>query len=243
MAYQPQLDIVSGAVVGVEALARWKHPHHGMVSPARFIPVAEDSGLILEIGGFVLQQACAQMSDWRRRGVLDAPVAVNVSVVQFRQSDFVGMVSRAIEESGLPANNLELEVTESVVMDNVESVLVKLARLRESGVRLALDDFGTGYSSLSYLRRIPAQRLKIDQSFVHDLPGNADAAAIARTIVGMARALELEVLAEGVETEAQAAFLESIGCSSVQGYLFVAPMTVSTMEEWLHGRSAGEENR
>ena len=236
LVYQPQFDIASGEVVGIEALARWRHPVDGLVSPARFIPVAEDSGLILDIGAFVLREACTQMSDWRRRGLLDVPIAVNVSAVQFRQADLVDLMRRIIEETGLPPHRLELEVTESVVMENVDAVLEKFEGIQAAGVGLALDDFGTGYSSLSYLRRIPAQRLKIDQSFVRDLPGNADAAAIARTIVGMAQALELHVLAEGVERLEQADFLRGIGCAWGQGYLFARPMDAAEFERWLAGR-------
>lgn len=236
LVYQPQFDIASGEVVGVEALARWRHPTDGLVSPGRFIPVAEDSGLILDIGAFVMREACAQMSDWRRRGLLDVPIAVNVSAVQFRQADLVDLMRRIIEETALPPQLLELEVTESVVMENVDAVLEKFEGIKASGVGLALDDFGTGYSSLSYLRRIPAQRLKIDQSFVRDLPGNADAAAIARTIVGMAQALELHVLAEGVESRDQADFLRGIGCAWGQGYLFARPMEATEFERWMAGR-------
>lgn len=240
LVYQPQFDIATGKVVGVEALARWRHPVKGVVSPSHFIPVAEDSGLILDIGVFVLREACLQMSEWRRHGLLDVSVAVNVSAVQFRQADLVERLQRIIAETGLPPRLLELEVTESVVMENVDSVLEKFSGIHALGISLALDDFGTGYSSLSYLRRIPAQKLKIDQSFVRDLPANADAAAIARTIVGMAHALELHVLAEGVERQDQADFLRGIGCGRGQGYLFARPMDVVAFERWLVERNAKE---
>jgi EAL domain-containing protein (putative c-di-GMP-specific phosphodiesterase class I) len=234
--YQPQLDLISGRIVGVEALARWRHPRLGLVAPARFIPVAEDCGIILEIGEWMLNEACRQARDWGMRGIVTGPVAVNVSAIQFRQSDFIAVVTCALQASGLEPGGLELEVTESVVMGGAQEVVDKLETLHTLGVRLAIDDFGTGYSSLSYLRRFPAQRLKIDQSFVRDLPQDADAAAIARAVVSLGRSLGMSAIAEGVETEQQAAFLRSIGCAEAQGYLYARPMSARALEAWLEAR-------
>ncbi|MDP2240702.1 MAG: EAL domain-containing protein [Burkholderiales bacterium] len=238
VAYQPQIDLASGRVIGAEALARWRHPRHGLISPLRFIPVAEESGLILEIGEWILREACRQARDWREQDILDAHVSVNVSAVQFRQADFLEVVKRALDASGLLPANLELEVTESVVMEGVSSMLDILRRLDAFGVKLAIDDFGTGYSSLSYLRQFPTQRLKIDQSFVRDLPGDPDAVAIARAIVSMGHSLGMHIIAEGVENEAQAVFLSSIGCEEAQGYLYAKPMPGSEFEAWVAARKA-----
>ena len=232
--YQPQVDLVSGRVVGMEALARWRHPRLGLVPPARFIPVAEDSGIILEIGAWMLDEACRQAQDWHARGIIDVPVAVNVSAIQFRQADFTSVVTGALHSSGLAPDRLELEVTESVVMGGAQEIVDKLEALHALGVRLAIDDFGIGYSSLSYLRRFPAQRLKIDQSFVRDLPRDADAAAIARAVVSLGASLGMSTIAEGVENEAQAEFLRGIHCTQGQGYLYARPMPAPDLEAWLH---------
>jgi EAL domain-containing protein (putative c-di-GMP-specific phosphodiesterase class I) len=220
-------------MIGVEALTRWRHRKRGLVPPASFIPVAEETGLILALGEYVLRESCLQARRWNDRYGIHVGVSVNVSSVQFRQEDFVDVVLRVLEETGLAAGRLELEVTESVVMQGVESVIQKMRILNAKGIKVAIDDFGTGYSSLSYLRQFVADRLKIDRSFVCDLPDNPDAEAIVRAIVAMGRSLGLRVVAEGVETKAQAAFLQSIECDEGQGYLYAKPMVVNEFEAWL----------
>jgi predicted signal transduction protein with EAL and GGDEF domain len=242
LVYQPQIELETGRVIGAEVLLRWRHATQGLISPQRFIPVAEDSGMILGIGEWALHQACQQARLWRNRGALDVCISVNVSAVQFRQADFVDVVKRTLKKSGLSPDRLELELTESVVMQGVEPALEKLRQLAALGVKVAIDDFGTGYSSLSYLRQFTVDRLKIDQSFVHDLPGNADAEAIAAAIVAMGINLGFRIIAEGVETEAQAAFLQGVLCKEGQGYLYAWPMTSSEFERWVATwtlRSAG----
>jgi diguanylate cyclase (GGDEF)-like protein/PAS domain S-box-containing protein len=230
--YQPQIELLTGRVSGAEALMRWRHPRRGLVPPASFIPVAEDTGLILPLGEHVLRESCLQARQWRAHRGTDLGVAVNVSAVQFRQEDFIDVVLRVLEETGLATERLELEVTESVVMQGVESVIHKMRILNAQGIKVAIDDFGTGYSSLSYLRQFVADRLKIDQSFVRDLPDNPDAAAIVRAIVAMGRSLGLRVIAEGVETEAQATFLRNIECDEGQGYLYAKPMVGNEFQAW-----------
>jgi EAL domain-containing protein (putative c-di-GMP-specific phosphodiesterase class I) len=230
--YQPQIELLTGRVIGAEALMRWRHPKRGLVPPASFIPVAEDTGLILPLGEHVLRESCLEARQWRTHCGTDLGVAVNVSAVQFRHEDFVDVVLRVLEETGLATERLELEVTESVVMQGVESVIQKMRILNANHVKVAIDDFGTGYSSLSYLRQFVADRLKIDQSFVRDLPDNPDAAAIVRAIVAMGRSLGLRVIAEGVETEAQAKFLRNIECDEGQGYLYAKPMVGNEFQAW-----------
>jgi EAL domain-containing protein (putative c-di-GMP-specific phosphodiesterase class I) len=236
--YQPQFCLRSGHLAGFEALARWTHPVLGSIPPADFIPVAETSGLILPIGKWILREACRQMSVWRQQADLQFPISVNVSALQFRQADYLLQVQEALQTTGLPAASLELELTESLLMSNVETVLDKLRRLDELGVGLAIDDFGTGYSSLSYLRQFPAHRLKIDQSFVRDLPASADAAAIARAIVSLGGTLGMQTIAEGVETAEQAAFLQDIQCDLGQGYLLSYPLSAAAMEALIEEKRA-----
>lgn len=233
LVYQPQIELATERIIGAEVLMRWQHPAHGLVSPVRFIPVAEDSGLILSIGEWALRESCRQARIWRDRGLLDICISVNVSAVQFRQTDFVTTVERALKDTGLSHGNLELELTESVVMQGVEPALGKLRELDALGVKVAIDDFGTGYSSLSYLRQFTVARLKIDQSFVRDLPGNVDAEAIAAAIVAMGLSLGLRIIAEGVETQAQAEFLQSVLCEEGQGYLYAWPMAADEFEAWV----------
>jgi EAL domain-containing protein (putative c-di-GMP-specific phosphodiesterase class I) len=233
LVYQPQIELETRNVIGAEVLLRWRHATQGLISPQRFIPVAEDSGMILGIGEWALYHACEQARHWRDRDVLDVCISVNVSAVQFRQADFVDVVKRTLKKSGLSPDRLELELTESVVMQGVEPALEKLRQLAALGVKVAIDDFGTGYSSLSYLRQFTVDRLKIDQSFVHDLPGNTDAEAIAAAIVAMGVNLGFRIIAEGVETEAQAAFLQGVLCKEGQGYLYAWPMTSSEFERWV----------
>jgi diguanylate cyclase (GGDEF)-like protein/PAS domain S-box-containing protein len=242
LVYQPQLDLRTKQVVGLEALLRWTNPVRGDVPPAAFIPVAEDSGLIVKIGEWVLRTACAQNKRWRDAGLIDVPIAVNVSAVQFRRAQFGKTVAAVLAETGLPAHCLELEVTESVVMDGPEVMAPMLEALHAHGVRLTIDDFGKGYSSMSYLRYMPIQQLKIDQTFVRDLPGNTDSAVITQTIATMARNLGLSVVAEGVEHEAQLAFLEGTPCDKVQGYYFCKPFPPAELEVWLPTHAVRERS-
>ncbi len=238
--YQPQIELATRRVIGAEALMRWRHPGRGLVLPASFIPVAEDSGLILPLGEHILRESCVQARQWYDRYGFDVGIAVNISAVQFRQKDFTEVVLRVLADTGISPSCLELEVTESVVMQGVESAIEKMRILGAHGIKIALDDFGTGYSSLSYLRQFHVDRLKIDQSFIDDLPDSADAEAIIRAIVAMGRSLGLHVIAEGVETEVQAQFLQSIECDESQGYLYAKPMMARDFEAWLTDwKSAG----
>jgi diguanylate cyclase (GGDEF)-like protein/PAS domain S-box-containing protein len=222
--YQPQYDISSGRVVGMEALIRWEHPEHGLMSPARFMPFAEESGLILPIGEWVLQEACRQNRAWQDAGLPRLRVSVNISAVQFRQADFVHTVDRALGVSGLDARYLELEVTESAIMHDAEQVTESLRQLKGMRLELAIDDFGTGYSSLSYLKRFPIDRLKIDKSFVRDVTADTDDAAIIVAIIALTRNLGLRTIAEGVETSEQLDFLRQQGCHEAQGFLLSKPL-------------------
>jgi diguanylate cyclase (GGDEF)-like protein len=231
--YQPKVDMRSGAIVGMEALVRWQHPHKGLVAPSEFIALAEETGLIVPLGNWVLQQACVQTREWQRRGIADMTVAVNISGVQFQQRDLVKTVARALEYSGLAARYLELEITESVVMQNAPEAIVMLAELHRMGVALSIDDFGTGYSSLNYLKRFPIDKLKIDQSFIRDVSINGDDAAIVQAIIAMAHGLRLRVVAEGVENEGQLDFLRALGNDEYQGYLYSKPLPAREVERRL----------
>jgi len=222
--YQPQVRLSDGALIGAEALLRWRHPTRGPISPAEFIPLAEDTGLIIPIGRWVLETACAQAARWQGQPGKPQQVAVNVSARQLRQPDFVETVDSILAETGCPPQALELEVTESLLLEDAEAAIELLGALAARGVRVAIDDFGTGYSSLSYLRRMPVQTLKIDRSFVSELGQDAHVAAIARTVIVLARSLNLDVLAEGVETAEQAAWLQREGCDWAQGWHFGRPM-------------------
>ena len=237
LAYQPQVDLASGAVVGLEALMRWRHPERGLVSPAQFIPIAEDCGLIMAFGAWAMETACRDHARWLADGLIDGTMAVNVSALQFRQGDFVDSVARVIEHTGLPPDKLEIEVTESVVMRGIDEVRAKLDALDALGVKLAIDDFGTGYSSLSYLKQFPIYRLKVDQSFTRGLPEDRESAAIVQAIIGLARSLGLDVLAEGIETEGQAAHLRAMFCDAGQGYLYARPMSAEECTAWLRSRA------
>jgi EAL domain-containing protein (putative c-di-GMP-specific phosphodiesterase class I) len=220
----------TGLTTGVEALVRWNHPTRGMVSPADFIPMAEETGLILPLGQWVLETACAQLCEWSKDAhTAGWTMAVNVSAAQFAQPGFVAHVASALAKTGARAQQLKLEMTESMLMDNVEDVICKMSAVKAQGVRLSLDDFGTGYSSLSYLKRLPLDQLKIDQSFVRDLITNANDAVIARTIVALGQSLGLKVIAEGVETLEQRNFLADMGCDAYQGYYFGRPMPIEAL--------------
>jgi|KBSMisStandDraft_5_1062788.scaffolds.fasta_scaffold00302_18 diguanylate cyclase (GGDEF)-like protein/PAS domain S-box-containing protein len=224
LVYQPQMDIRTGKTIGLEALLRWQHPELGLVSPDRFIKIAENSGLIIPIGEWVLRTACSQARQWQDEGLLAVPVAVNVSAVQFRQEGFQELVAKVLHETRLASQYLELELTESVLLSNAQVTFSVLQDLRTMGLKLAIDDFGTGYSSLSYLKQFPVSKLKIDRSFVREVAVNPDDAAITAAIIAMARKLSLKVLAEGVETEEQMAFLRLHQCGEIQGYYFSKPL-------------------
>lgn len=222
--YQPQFALDSGHIIGVEALLRWQQKKQDMVMPGQFIPLLEETSLIVPVGEWVLRQACADHIAWEQQGCGAIPVAVNLSARQFRDKGLVNMIKSVIKESGINPRMIELEITESCVMENPEVALEILTACHDMGMRVAIDDFGTGYSSLSYLKRFPLDVLKIDQSFVADIPDNEDDAAIIDTIIAMAHRLKLDVIAEGVETEAQATFLRDHGCDNMQGFLYGRPM-------------------
>ncbi len=231
--YQPQVD-GAGIFIGAEALVRWQHPERGLVSPGEFIPLAEETGLILPIGRWVLEAACSRLKAWADDArTRDLHLSINVSARQFRQADFVDQVRNALEEAGAPAARLKLELTESLVIEDIEGAIEKMRTLKRLGVGFSMDDFGTGYSSLSYLTRLPLDQLKIDRSFVRNLPDNANDAVVAQTIITLAKSLGLAVIAEGVETEAQRQFLERWGCPTYQGYLFSAPLDIARFERLL----------
>jgi diguanylate cyclase (GGDEF)-like protein/PAS domain S-box-containing protein len=231
--YQPIVD-GKGRLQGAEALVRWRHPRRSMVSPAEFIPLAEQTGLILPLGQWVLEAACAQLVAWSRSALTrDFFLSVNVSVRQFRQPDFVACVLGALDATGANPERLKLELTESLLMADVEDIIARMEHLRRYGVGFSLDDFGTGYSSLSYLKRLPLDQLKIDQGFVRDLQTDPNDAAIVRTILALADSLDLDVVAEGVETTGQLDFLQRHGCNAFQGYLFGRPMPAEMLERAL----------
>lgn len=245
--YQPKVDIADGGVRGAEALIRWRHPEQGLVSPAAFIPIAEDSGLIVPIGEWVLRDVCRQIKEWDQDGVAMPVVAVNVSLRQFREQDIPALVERVTAETGLDPRRLEIEITESLFADEVEKTVAVLRRLKALGVSLAVDDFGTGYSSLAYLRRFPIDVLKIDKSFVDGVTNDPDDAAIAEAIVAMAHRLNLHVVAEGVETQDQLGQLHEMTCDIAQGYLIGRPMPEPECRAWLLERvvhiNADQEDR
>jgi len=231
--YQPQIDIANGRIIGVEALVRWQPPDSPLVPPGSFIPVAEQSGLIIALGEWVLLEACRQAAAWQGAGLPPIVVAVNLSALQFRRGNILETVTAALAGSGLPARYLELELTESILLQDVDAAMKILHSLKDLGVQLSIDDFGTGYSSLSYLKRLAVDKLKIDQSFVRDLATDADDAAIVRAIVQLGHTLQLTVIAEGVETQEQLAFLTNYGCNEAQGYLFSRPLTAAAVEPLL----------
>ncbi|MDO9387281.1 MAG: EAL domain-containing protein, partial [Thiobacillus sp.] len=227
--YQPKINLHSGAIVGVEALIRWQHPQRGLLEPAQFVPIAEDSGLILPIGRWVLREACLQARAWQDAGLSPITVAVNTSALEFRAGDFLEYLRATLEESRLEPRYLELELTESVLMRDAKATGSVLHALADRGIKLAVDDFGTGYSSLSYLRQFPIDTLKIDQSFVSRMIHNPDDAAIVSAVISMAKALRLRVIAEGVETAEQLAFLLAQRCDEGQGYFFGRPVAAEAL--------------
>jgi EAL domain-containing protein (putative c-di-GMP-specific phosphodiesterase class I) len=227
--YQPVVDLASNEIVGCEALLRWHHPVRGMISPADFIPIAEETGLIVEIGDWVLATACAEATNWPA-GI---KLAVNVSPVQFKSHAFSLKVANALASSGLSASRLELEITEAVLIRDDEAARAMLQHLRAIGVRIALDDFGTGYSSLSYLKRFPFDKIKIDRSFVNDLADAEGSSAIVQAVITIAKSRNMTTTAEGVETEAQKQMLASLGCTEMQGYLFSPARPVAEIRAML----------
>ena len=237
LVYQPQFDIGSRRVVGLEALLRWHHPQKGNIYPLHFIAIAEETGMIIPIGEWVLRTACRQARAWHDAGYPWLRIAVNISARQFKQDTFVGLVKSILDESGLPPEYLELELTESTIMERADTNIQALRELKKLGCTLAIDDFGTGYSSLSYLKHFPIDRLKIDRSFVRDLNTDGDDAAIAEAIIFMAHSLKLDVVAEGVELEEQLNFLHSRNCDTLQGYLMSPPLSVDDVTDLLGGIS------
>lgn len=223
-------DLKSSRLIGVEALVRWEHPERGLVSPAEFIPIAERTGLIAEIDAWVMQHACQQMCQWQADGVVLSFLAVNVSSRLFARRELYQQVAQVLHDTGLDPAFLELEVTESAVMEDPEVALEQMHRLRELGVRLAIDDFGTGYSSLLRLKRLPVQKLKIDQGFVAGLPSDEDDAAISRVIIALAQSMGMQVHAEGIEQMEQARFLLDQGCDLAQGYWFGRPVPAAQLD-------------
>jgi EAL domain-containing protein (putative c-di-GMP-specific phosphodiesterase class I) len=235
--YQPQFDLRNKQMIGAEALIRWRHPESGLIPPDAFIPLLEDTGLIVPVGEWILHTACAQNKQWQDAGLPPVRVAVNLSATQFQQSGLVHSVRTALQASGLSPEYLELEITENIAVHNEESVIAVLEELRALGIQIAIDDFGTGYSSLSYLKRFPIDKLKIDQSFVRDYQPSTPDDGIIRAIIAMARSLNLKVVAEGVETLEQSDFLLANGCDEVQGYFYGKPMAENDIAA-LMGRAA-----
>jgi diguanylate cyclase len=233
--YQPKVDLESGKIVGMEALIRWQSPERGLVAPGVFIPLLEDTGLILPVGEWVLRAACKQAQAWQAAGISDVHIAVNLSTLQFRQPDFTGLVLGILNEYGLEPTlgTIELELTESLLMNNAAGAVDTLIKLHEAGIKFSIDDFGTGYSSLSYLKRFPISSLKIDQSFVHDLSFNPGDDAIVAAIIALGHSLGLSVIAEGVETAAQLTQLRKKGCDEMQGFLFSRPVSAEEMTHLL----------
>ena len=234
--YQPRIELATGRIAGLEALLRWTDPDLGVMPAERFIPVAEESGLIISVGEWVIREVCRQCAAWRDDPHFDVPVSVNVSAVQFRQRGLEEVIESALAANAIPPAKLELELTESAIIEDVEQARGMLDRLKSRGIRLSVDDFGTGYSSLAYLRRLPIDRLKIDRSFVNDVTDDPEDAVITTAIIGMAKTLGLKTLAEGVETPAQLAFFRDRGCDEAQGYLLARPMAPDTLLAWLEGR-------
>jgi EAL domain-containing protein (putative c-di-GMP-specific phosphodiesterase class I) len=231
--YQPQIDVCSSRIVGFEALVRWRHPERGVISPTEFIPLAEETGLIVPIGEWVLRTACQQATTWQLAGKPPVRVAVNLSAKQFKDDNLTQSVISALHDTGLPAELLELELTEGTLMDDARATMVTLEQLRAIGVYLSIDDFGTGYSSMNYLKRFDVRALKIDKSFISGLPLDSENAAITRAIIAMAHGLKMAVVAEGVETDAQLVLLEQYGCDMAQGYYLGHPSPPDSIHRML----------
>jgi EAL domain-containing protein (putative c-di-GMP-specific phosphodiesterase class I) len=236
--YQPQIDLASGEVIGAEALIRWQHPQRGLLSPAHFIPVAEERSLIVAIGEWVLHEACRQIREWQQAGMAHIPIAINLSAKHFNQRSLLNDVVQTLSDCEIPASCLELELTETSVMQDAEATIATMERLKGIGVLLALDDFGTGYSSLSQLKGLPLDSLKLDQSFVRGLPDDRNDLAICSAVIAMGHALGLNVIAEGVETPEQLAVLRELGCDQAQGYFFAKPMPADQLFKFVVERVA-----
>ncbi|HUF80042.1 MAG TPA: EAL domain-containing protein, partial [Burkholderiales bacterium] len=236
--YQPKFDLASGRMVGAEALIRWQHPERGMVSPAEFVPVLEETGMILDVGRWALRRAALDHAAWCEAGWQPARFAVNVSPVQLRRKDFVEYTSAALAPVERAAERVEIEITESMLMEDIEGAIAKLKAIQAMGLNVAIDDFGTGYSSLSYLARLPINSLKIDRSFIVQMTKSPEQMAIVSTVISLARALNLKVVAEGVETEEQATLLRLLRCDEAQGYLFGRPMPSGELVELLPAAGA-----
>ena len=232
--YQPKIDLKTGRIVSAEALLRWKHPDLGLVLPAQFIALAEETGLIIPIGTWALREACRQNRAWQEAGLLSISVAVNLSARQFDDNTLYDTIADVLAASDLNPTWLELEITESLVMRNAEYTIDVLERLHDMGIHLSIDDFGTGYSSLGYLKRFPVDSLKVDRSFILDAPQDTDDAAITQAIIAMSHSLGLKVVAEGVETEEQLEFLRALKCDQVQGYIFSEPLLADEFAKLLH---------
>ena len=239
LVYQPIIDVESRSICGVEALVRWRHPELGTIPPDKFIGIADESGQIIAIGEWVLRTACAQARQWHDAGFPNLAVAVNFSATQFKQPGLHDTIRQVLEGAGLAPRHLEVEITESLAMQDAEATATTLRGLKDMGIKISIDDFGTGYSSLGYLRRFPIDILKIDKSFVRDVDCDEDSAAIIRTVVGLARSLKLTVLAEGVETQSQLDFLAAEGCDRMQGYYFAKPCDPATLLKLLRSQGAG----
>ena len=233
LVYQPQVDFASGRIQGVEALLRWQHPIRGAISPTEFIPLAEESGYIVRLGEWVMRRAFAQLGEWKAKGLPPIRMAINISAVQFHQSNFADVLADAIDDYAVDPCFIELELTESVLMHNVEAVLASLKRIKAMGFRLAIDDFGTGFSSLNYLRRFPIDRLKIDQSFIRDIESTPANESITRSIIALAESLSLDVVAEGIEKDCEQEILTKLGCLEGQGYYFARPLLAADVDAWL----------
>ena len=231
--YQPKVELASGAVCALEALLRWDRPGHGAVSPAVFVPLLETLGLIVPVGRWVIDNVCRQIAAWQRSDIGAVEVSVNVSGHQLIEGDLIADIAASLAKTGVAAHWLEVELTESSLMENTQHTIASLQRLRAMGVKISIDDFGTGYSSLAYLRRFPIDTLKIDIAFIREVTSNPQDAAITRTIIELAHSLELRVVAEGVESQAQLAFLKAAGCDQIQGYLFSRPLPMQELERLL----------
>jgi diguanylate cyclase (GGDEF)-like protein len=240
LVYQPQFNMLTGGVIGAEALIRWRHPARGDVSPQQFIPLAEETGLIVDIGAWVLRTACREAAAWVARS--PKRIAVNISAIQLHRGDFVDLVTDVLDETGLDPRRLDLEITESILLADKGDALTRLTALREIGITLTLDDFGTGYSNLGYLTRFPIDRLKIDRSFVQGLPNERSPASIVGAIIGLSRGLRLDLIAEGVETAEQASFLLEAGCEKAQGFFLSLPLPPEEMTELLAGAERGDDS-
>ncbi|MEO5934891.1 MAG: EAL domain-containing protein, partial [Duganella sp.] len=231
--YQPQIDLATRRPMGAEALLRWQTPDGKFISPDRFIPIAEYSGLIIDLGEWVMRTACRELVDLRKAGHDKFMMSINVSQVQFRHPHFLDMLRRALEDTQAPPQYIELEITESMAMEEPDMLIKMLGQIKQTGVSIAIDDFGTGFSSLSYLQRLQIDRLKIDRAFVTEITGSARGSSIAEMVIQLGRNLGLAVIAEGVEDERQAQILQALGCPLAQGFLFARPMTAAALDDWL----------